>query len=500
MSSEFVRAVISRALAVAAALISSLLALRLFSRYLGPEVYGTMLLASQILIYLPMLDAGFRTVVSRRLLAGTEGSSRQELIDFAQHFYTWFGIVILVGSLLSMVGFAFSSPAKLLEHRVGLFAALAVSGAVSVYVASQIGLLIGLQAQSQAYLLNTLGSLVYLLVLWIGFKRGAGAWSIPAATFFSACLCLLPAVGLIKRQNREIRILQFTLGERFWNLFQRLKTEAFASFKTHLVMVLLYSIDLILVGIFCSAQTVAVYGILSRLITIVRSFLQTLGDVSWPIVARRGLGHQPFNAFLVRINAWIYGSITGAMCLTVIPFCKWYLGEQWTASAPLVYLLVARLLVTGLDGPVAYFLYAAGDYQAIAKYLQRELIAAVLLSLAAAPLYGSTGIACAFFLATAFGTAFPIMQIYCRKAGCGVLKFLGQIWWRASLAFVISFGSTVLLMGYFPDGLQSLIPAVVAVMAGVSLSLLVSLLRNLRNVDLQLSGRPWSLYHLLRGI
>ena len=89
MTAEFFGAVVGRIFAIGCGLVSNLAALRLYSLYLEPSLYGRVMVATQILSYLPLLDGGFRTVTSRHLLGIAEPEHRSDLIRFSQVFYTF---------------------------------------------------------------------------------------------------------------------------------------------------------------------------------------------------------------------------------------------------------------------------------------------------------------------------------------------------------------------------------------------------------------------------
>jgi O-antigen/teichoic acid export membrane protein len=467
MNLEFGRAVACRVTAVAAAFACSVLSLRLFSQHLSPSIYGIILVASQILAYLPLLDGGFRTVTSRRLLAERDGGKRRELLNFSQTFYSWFGAVALGAAAISMLLYSVLSAARI-EHQGGLFLAMGVVGALSIYSSAQIGLLVGLQAQAQAYLLNAAASVVALGALWLAFQGGAGVWALPISGLASTLVSLPLAVGLIKRRDSAIKMLRFGFGSEFWALFRELKAEAFACFRTQINVLFLYSLDLIIVGILCTPQVLAVYGVLSRLLNVLRSVLQSLSEVFWPVVAQHGLVHEGFNTFLMRINAWAYGSVAGALSLTLLPFCRWYLGEAWTAPASLFYLLLARFLISGLSAPSNYALYGLGEFRVINRYVERELIAAVATSVFLGSLYGSHGVAAGFLAASLAGTGLALIHAYSLRTNESAFANLWRVWSRALAGFGFSFCGALLFLSWFSDGVWLLIAGMVGALMGMA--------------------------------
>ena len=500
MTAEFFGAVVCRVFAISCGLISNLAALRLYSVYLEPGLYGRVMVATQILSYLPLLDGGFRTVTSRQLLGIAEPEHRAGLIRFSQVFYTWFGVGVVLTALLCMSGYVFFSPslATMKESSQGEFLALAITTALSLYSSSQVGLLVGLKAQGLAYFSTGLGTCAYLAGLWAAFHSGTGVWAFPIASAAGAATSFVLAFLLVRRREPLVRFLDFDLSKSFWAWFHRLKREALECFRFQITTAVLSSVDIILVALFCKPEDVAVYGILSRLISVLRSFLQSVSEVAWPMVAQLGLQTQKFNMFLLRMNSWIFGSVTGVIAVALLPFCQWYMGEQWTASRSLLYLLLARFVVTGLATPSAYFLYGLGEFSSISRPQQRELIAAVLFSLLLGPRYGEKGIAAAFLIATLLGTGYPMIRAYCARAGLPTGTILVSLWWRVSAGLALTYFCTLWLIDILSRGFQILLAAGLGLAGGLVACLLFALFRSKERFSIPLSRI--SLYRLLHDI
>src|SRR4051794_37074715 len=109
MTSEFFKAVMCRVIATASALVCGLASLKLYSHYLEPEVYGFILVALQILSYLPLLDGGFRTTTNREILSQTESEERMATIHFAQKLYSFVNMVAIAVAWVAMVCYFISN-------------------------------------------------------------------------------------------------------------------------------------------------------------------------------------------------------------------------------------------------------------------------------------------------------------------------------------------------------------------------------------------------------
>jgi O-antigen/teichoic acid export membrane protein len=288
------------------------------------------------------------------------------------------------------------------------------------------------------------------------------------------------ALWLISRKERGIRFFSFRTDAEFWRYFTKLRNDAWHCFRSQVSIVVLYTIDIILVVLVCSPGEAAVYGILSRIFAILRGFLQSMSEISWPMIAQRGWGNKQLNGILNRMNAWAVGSVTGALCFTLGPFCGWYIGKAWAAPDYWVWLMAARFLVTSLAAPAAYLLYGAGDFRAISKYLERELVGGCALALVLGPLFGVAGIATAFLASTALGTLLPIYRAYGIRTGEPVTSTLLEIWTRAGAGLTISVLCTKLTLGYLAGGSQLVLAGALGFGAGLATCAAWSALRMFR--------------------
>jgi O-antigen/teichoic acid export membrane protein len=438
MNPRFFGAVAWRSFAMASAVVSGMASLKLYSRYLTPDLYGVVLVALQIMACLPLLDGGFRTAINRRILATADPPTRTEVIRFGQTLYTWLGFIVLGTAAAVMCGYAGLPKTQQAGLPFGLFLALGLTGSLSVMSAAQSGLLVGLQAQSSCFILMGVSSWVNLMALWPALHFGAGVWAFPMASLASFLVVYPLTLWLIRIREPRIRFFRFKTDEKFWASFHHLKADAWACFTSQMATLLLFSMDVVIVGLLCSAEEAARYGILARMLSIIRGFVQSSSEAAWPLIAQQGNTHSAFRDGLVRVNAWVYGGVFGGATATLLPFIAWYMGERWAPTGTVLLLVAARGLITGLASTVTYIQYGLGQFQIIARQLSRELIAALVLSLALGLAWGLAGVSAGFLLATAFGTLVPIIHTYAKGTSIPTGRFLWRMWWRAALAFLVS--------------------------------------------------------------
>src|SRR6266853_1930870 len=132
MRVQYIKAITCRMIATASALVAGAVSLRLYGRYLTPEIFGMVLVPLQILSYLPLLDGGFRTVVNRQILANPENQEQLGAINFCQAFYSWFALLALIVAELCMVGYSLTPAVARAGESVTFFLALGMVSALSV--------------------------------------------------------------------------------------------------------------------------------------------------------------------------------------------------------------------------------------------------------------------------------------------------------------------------------------------------------------------------------
>ena len=227
MSPAFFNAVAARGFATVVGLVAGALSLWLYQRYLTPETYGVVLVAAQLMAYLPLLDGGFRTTLNRRLLAAEPGAD--ELILFGQAVNTWLALLAAGVALVVMGAYAFTPTALLSGQPLSFFLLLGVVAAGVTAGNLQAGLLVGLHAQAELSVLGGVGALVNLGVLWAGLHAGAGVWAFPLGTLAMLVLVWPASLWLIRRRRPGLPVFSLARGAEFWRRFHEQKTSSLAS-------------------------------------------------------------------------------------------------------------------------------------------------------------------------------------------------------------------------------------------------------------------------------
>ena len=477
MAFHFERTVLCRITATASALIVGVISLRLYRDYLTPEIYGAVLIALQIINYLRFLDGGFRSAINRRLLTEFDDVRKSELTHFGQVFYSWLATGLLLVGMLCMTIYSFTPSAEPSGQSLPFFLILGATGAITVISSAQMSLLIGLHAQAKLFLLSAMYSWITLLALWVSLRAGAGVIAFPVSSLVGVgSIYPLLLISLAKLMP-GIRFVAFRVDERFWKEFNALKRDAWLCLRSEISMMLLFTMDVIIVGVICGPDSAAVYGVLARLFGIVLSFLLASSEAAWPFIAQGG-PKQDLAHVLLRANAWIQSAVMGAMFVTLSPFLKWFMGEIWTASNPVFVLVAIRFFIMGLAGPANYALFGMGAFQMMARYFERELIAGCILSILLGLRFGLVGVAWGFLLATGFGTLLPVYRGFTNISQSPLVGTMFHIWSRACAGGAIScLTASTLLHIYSAEGVQTVYIGGIAALATIAIAVIVSCLR-----------------------
>jgi len=475
MTSYYFQAVSGRIFATASSLVCGLISLKLIGHHLAPETYGAVLVAMQVTAFLPLLDGGVRTVSNRRMLALPEAAAKARLVRFGVVFYSRLAPVVLAVAIVLMGGYALTPAGRLVDSPPAFWLAVGVTGALTMLAGAQAALLVGLGQQTRYFLMNGAAAWLSVLGLWLALHLGAGVWAFPLAALVVLAVGMPLTIWLIRRSVPDFRWWRRQAEAGYPAQLQELKRDAWDCFRSQLATMLLFTGDVVLAGLICGAtKEAAIYGVLARLFGILRSLSQATAEVVWPMMARDAAGMQSLADFVLRANAWVYGAAVGGMGLTLGPFMGWWMGPEWLPAPALVVLLTARFLITGVSAPAAYYLIGQGNFLSLAQLVERELVVAVLLAVAAGLAWGVKGVAAGFLLATVAGTLGPTLTRYARSVPQSPGSLAGELWWRALTGLAVSLGVAALLTPLAGRGAGLVLVGTAAAVAGLGMGGLVA--------------------------
>lgn len=466
--SEFRQTALWRLAATVSSIVTALLALKLYEKYLGQSLFGLVLTAVNIVGLLPQFDGGYRVAINRRLLVEGPGAARRQLVDFAQALYSWGALAAGILGIGLLLLFSLGPEVRSAGEPSSFYLALGSIGFLAVLGTAQTQLLVGLGRQRQLFILNALSAWVYLGVLWSLFQAGQVRWAFPLAQFSFLGLPTLIAWWLARVDLPGLRLLDFRWTPAHSALFQQLWRDAAPAFVCQLVMLVLYAADSILAVQLLPGSVASDVTQASLLFTMLRRSLQSADEAIWPRLAMGADGAARTSAALVRINAVVYGVVMTVAAVTLPTFIGHW-AEGLRPSSLVIWLFAARYLITGLASQPAYYLYGHGRFGDLAKHLGLEFLVAVVLSFLFAPHFAAAGIAGAFALATLVGVAVPLPWAYTEQSKLRPASHFVAVWARALGAMAIAGGISALLMPFALNSFATVAVGAIAVTIALGL-------------------------------
>ncbi len=468
LNARFTQVVFGRLFATGSSVVSGLILLRIFPRYVPTDEWGVVNVALQILVYLPLIDGGFRLVLNRELLA-SRPDQRAVLLRFGQSLAHRLTLAALVAGPLLTLAFSFSRAARGTPLPPSFYIAVGVAGAVTFASSMQVLSLVGLDRQGLMSLVQGGGSAINIGVFWLALHGGLGVWAFPVGQAASALGMWCASAALMRALAPGTRIFSWAWTDECRALWKTHAAGAWAVFRMQLFIVLLLGLDLVIAAcVTKDAPVLAAYVIVARVLGMGRGFLTSLGEATWPRIASGDADPGGLTRRVLALNAWCYGLASGLLAGALPAMLAWYMTKKgWTAAPVLHGLLVARFLVIGLTSPASYSLIGSGDFKTMARCVGRELALGTLAAIPAGWFFGANGVAAAFLASTVAGTFFPIFAAYARRHSLSPAPLFAAIWLRSLVSGCVAAGVSAVLIARGWTGAASVGAATVGGLAGL---------------------------------
>ena len=480
--------VITNLIGVAIAFIS----LRLYNRYLTKEIYGTVLVATQFMAYLPLISGGFGMILGQQMLSSRDRDIVAKTARFTQVLQSHIFVLALGVGLIIMMVYSHTPAARSVGLPLPLYFAIGLSGAATFYSGGQIGMMTGLGRQVYTIILTGAWSLLGLLILSLAFIAGSGVWAMPISTGLGALLLVPVAWYVQQRLVPGLPTLSWHRDADFWPKLKEIWFPALTWLQSQFSIMFLFTMDIILMGMLFGPGAAAVYGIVSRITAMSRQVIQTLSDTAWPRFTQELDLERKAELMrkVDRLSAWIAGSWYGAMAATLQVFLGWLMKtdrpdhEDWVAGSLLIYLVVGRNMVVSLSSPHSYGLLSAGRFKELARVTQMEIVASLAAIFLLSHFLGMIGLALGVLVGTCGGSLWyttylyfkpsartPWFKewcaIYLRGTGSAVLGFTvaSLVWWAEKTLF-------------HAPGCMAIVAGGVGLAAGMGVAILVGLIKS----------------------
>lgn len=388
-----------------ASIVSGLVVTPIVLHALGDEPFGIWAFISSITIYLAVLDLGLGpSVVRFTAEARGRGAPEEtnEVASVALALYAAIGLVTLVaGAALSwLVPLLIETPDELVwDARLATFLVTA-----SLAARFPLGLFYNLLGGHQRFDVQNLGNFVatvlYAVLVGILIPRGGGLVLLGALTFAVTIVRLgLPLVWL----GREFPGLRLRRSFVTRARVRELASVSWSNFLVHVASKVVFSTDVVVVGILLGPREAAVYAIASRLFQLAFGLASVVTSLLYPAFAEySGSGDldRQRRLLLSGLRGASAAALVLALPLLLIPehLVRAWLGDGYEDSAPVLALLAVVVLVHQPVWLLTQYLVARGRQQDIAKLLIGGAVSNVVLSVVLAEWVGTWGVALATLL------------------------------------------------------------------------------------------------------
>jgi O-antigen/teichoic acid export membrane protein len=462
----------------AAAMVSGLVVTPILLDAIGTEAFGIWAFIGGITIYLAVLDFGLGPSVVRFTAEGHGRGDPDEInrvASVALVLYAAIGAVTLAaGAVLAwFVPLLIETPDDLVsEARLATFLV-----AISLAVKFPLGLFYNLLGGRHRFDLQNLGNFVatvlYAVLVALLIPRGGGLVLLGLLTILVTVLRLgLPLVWL-RSELPELHVRRaYVTRERM----RELVSVSWSNFLVHLASKVVFSTDVVVVGIVLGAHEAAIYAIASRLFQLAFGLASVVTSLLYPAFAEyegSGEKERQRRLLLAGLRGGSAAALVLALPLLIIPenLVTAWVGDAYAASAPVLALLAVVILVHQPVWMLTQYLIALGRQREIARLLIVAAVGNLVLSIALAFTVGTWGVALASLLADVAALAVAIPLSVAPAAGVRVGELVRALLRPALPAFgvavvVFGFARTVdadTLLQLLPIGIAWLVLASAAV-------------------------------------
>ena len=452
-----------------ASMVSGLVVTPIVLHALGDESFGIWAFISSITIYLAVLDLGLGPSIVR-FTAEAHGrrdpNATNQIASVALVLYAAIGVLTLVaGAILSwFVPLLIDTPDDLVtDARIATFL-VALSLAVRFPLGLFYNLLGGKQRLDVQNLGNFLGTVLYAVLAATLIQRGGGLVLLGALTLFVTIVRLGLPLAWLRSEFPELRLRRSYVTRL---RVRELVSVSWSNFLVHVATKVVFSTDIVVVGIVLGARAAAIYAIASRLFQLAFGLASVLTALLYPAFAEyEGSGDElrQRRLLLSGLRGGSAAALVLALPLLVIPenLIRAWVGDGYADSAPVLALLAVVVLIHQPVWMLTQYLIARGRQREIARLLVAAASGNVVLSVVLADAVGTWGVALATLLADAAVLAVVVPLSVAPAAGVRV-GALGRAWLRpvlpAAAAALLVLGSARVVGA---DTLLELVPFGVA--------------------------------------
>jgi len=419
-------------------IVSGLLLTPIIVSALGAEQYGIWAVIGAILAFVGLLDFGLTPTVIRHG-AEQRGRGRPEETDALASTALALYVVIFVVTALLAFGLAWALPRVVDMPDDYVWAAQVALLLVVLGWAFRfpLGLFASLLAAQQRYdVLNVAGflstvlyvAIVAAVLLW----RGGGVLTLAVVTVLVTLVRLLWPLPWVRKELPGLRLRRrLVTRERA----RELVSFSGRNFMIHVASKVVFSTDVIVVGIVLGSLAAGLYGVPAKLFALAFGLGLAVTTLLFPLLSELegAEERERQRAYLLsglRLGLAVVLLVSAPLAILPDRFLEAWLQEPgFEESVPVLVVLMATLLVAQPGHMLTQFLVARGRHHGIAIVRLIAVGANLALSIVLASVVGIWGVALATLVTETVATVIVAPRLVRRETGVG-FGDLARAWLR----------------------------------------------------------------------
>jgi O-antigen/teichoic acid export membrane protein len=415
----------------AAAIVSGLVVTPVVIHSIGKSAFGVWSFIGSVTIYLSVLDFGVGPSIVRFAAEAHGRSAHDDINEVASTglaMYAVIGVITLpIGLVLAwIVPAAVGAPHDLVwDARVATLLVV-ISLAVRFPLGLFNNLLVARQRWDVQNLANFLATVLYAVLVVLLLPRWGGLVLLGALTLVTTVIRLALPLAWLRRELPELRI-----GRRFVNRARLRALTVFSSsnFLVHIAQKIVFSTDVIVVGIVLGSSASGVYSVPAKLFALVFGIGTAATSLMFPAFAQfQGSGdtERQRRLLLIGLRAGSALMLLLALPLLLIPdlLIHAWIGGGFQQSYAVMAILAGVLLIHQPIYILTQYLIAVGRQRSIAIVSIVTTLANLALSFTLAWTWGIWGVAVSTLVTDLVALAFIVPRIAAPAAATPTTAFL----------------------------------------------------------------------------
>src|SRR5919198_1520975 len=461
------------------AVLSGLLVTPIVIHSIGKSAFGVWSFIGSVTIYLSILDFGVSPSIIRFAAEARGRGADRDLNEVAS---TGLAMYALIGTLTVPIGLAlaFVIPAAVgAPHHLVWDARIAtLLVVVSLVARFPLGLFNSLLVAQQRWDLQYLGGIVstvlYAALVVILMPRYGGLVLLGVLTLGATLMRLMLPLLWLKRELPSLRVARSYVSRA---RLRELTAFSSSNFLVHVAQKIVFSTDVVVVGIVLGSAASGVYSVPAKLFALVFGIGTGVTSLMFPAFAElegAGATDRQRRLLLVGLRVGIALMLVLALPLLLIPdlLIKAWIGGGFHGSYAVMAILAGVLLVHQPIYVLTQFLIARARQREVAIVSIVVTLANLALSFALAWAWGLPGVAVSTLVTDAAMLIWIVPRIAAPAATTSSLVLLRALWRPVLPAGVSAAGVVVLLArAWEPRTLLAFVPfgIVWAIVAGAAI-------------------------------